>query len=217
MNFEQMKNTSKNFFLKQVGGYCFGVFLLFSVVTQYFQCQTQSIYYHRLILKNMGVLTPWRPYLGWEIQRKYKHMVREVWIDSDTGQLYRKKHLHTYPLYIVGTSSKTVSHYAFPFVFDGAYGPISGIVALKGDGSTVTGFTIMRQNEMGLGSKCGWKWFGKQFREKQIADRNRRYVGLTIVNGNIEEKVPASDVVQTIEGISGAIQTNKKIETLPLI
>jgi Na+-transporting NADH:ubiquinone oxidoreductase subunit C len=212
MNSSKWNILNKDFFLKSVGVYCLSLFVVFSVFTQYFQCRTESVSRHRAVLETMGVLKPWRVFLGWQIQSMYKKKVREVWINDESGQLFWKRKPHTYPLYIVGTSAKTVTHYAFPFSFEGAYGPIEGVVALKGDGATVSGLQITREQELGLGSKCGWRWFGKQFRGKRIADSNGRFVGVTVVNGNMEEKVPASDVVQTIQGISGALQTNAKLE-----
>jgi len=210
MNYKRIFES--DFVLKNVKIYCFFLFIVFSLCSLPLQHRTASLYRHRLILETMGVLKPWRVYLGWNVQKLYKTQVHKVWLQPKTGQLFWKKKPDTFPLYVIGKSASDVQHYAFPFSFPGAYGQIEGMVGLKGDGGTISGLQIIRQNELGLGAKWGWGWYSWQFKGKRFADSNQRYTGIKVVNGNMKEKVPASDVIQTVQGVRGAMHSNNKIE-----
>ena len=211
MSFDSMKQTVSEFCHKNVLTFCVSCFLLFSLVTFGIQYRTESIYRHRLILNSMGLLKPHRIYLGWMIQSRYKQ-VHEFWMDGQTGELFRNRTRGRYPLFVVGKSSKTIKCYAFPFSFDGAYGPIEGMIGVAKDGATLTGFKITRQNELGLGSKCEWAWFSHQFKGKRFANREGKFVSMGVVQGKVEDKVPISDVDENVQGISGALLTNNRIE-----
>lgn len=186
--------------------------LLFFVITGVFQFYTVSVSRHRQTLIAMGIISPYRPYLSFTIQSMYRKHVHEVWVDGVSGKIFKRYKKGRYPLYVVGKSIFSVEHYAFPFVFQGAYGPVEGIMAIDGDGATITGFKIFREYEQGLGSRAGQSWFSTQFKGKRISDYSGNYVGLKIVSGRLEDKVPASDLEWTVRGIQGALATNSHFE-----
>lgn len=189
-----------------------GLFLLFLCGTGYFQYRSITVAKHRNVLVAMGILSNYRPYMGWTIQNLYKRHVHEVFVDSVSGKIFPKYAPGRYPLYVVGNSIYTVEHYAFPFKFEGAYGPMEGIMAIDGDGSTITGFKLYRDYEQGLGTRLGQSWFSAQFRGKRIADYSGNYVGIRVVTGRLEDKVPISDMEWTVRGVQGALASNVQFE-----
>lgn len=192
--------------------YVVGLFMVFLCGTGYFQYRSMMIAKHRNVLVAMGIISQYRPYLGFTIQNLYKRHVHEVFVDGVSGKIFWNSGPGRYPLYVVGRSIYAVEHYAFSFQFEGAYGPMEGLMAIDGDGATVTGFKLYRDYEQGAGSRLGQSWFSAQFRGKRIADYSGNYVGIRVVTGRLEDKVPISDMEWTVRGAQGALASNVQFE-----
>jgi Na+-transporting NADH:ubiquinone oxidoreductase subunit C len=89
-----------------------------------------------------------------------------------------------------------------------------GYLALKSDGSTVTGFTVYKHSETpGLGGEIEKRWFQKNFEGKKILDKAGGFVSISIAKGFLPESFPKDKLPNYVDGISGATLTGKFLTT----
>jgi Na+-transporting NADH:ubiquinone oxidoreductase subunit C len=94
------------------------------------------------------------------------------------------------------------------------WGKIFGYLALKSDGSTVTGFTVYKHSETpGLGGEIEKRWFQKNFEGKKILDKAGGFVSISIAKGFLPESFPKDKLPNYVDGISGATLTGKFLTT----
>jgi len=90
----------------------------------------------------------------------------------------------------------------------GLWGPIEGVLALEPDMKTIRGLTFYKQEETpGLGGEIAGSAFRDQFVGKSIYDAAGK-PGIVIVKGQ------AGDMINGVDGISGATMTCDKVQEL---
>jgi Na+-transporting NADH:ubiquinone oxidoreductase subunit C len=98
----------------------------------------------------------------------------------------------------------TVAAYALPFSGRGFWQQISGVIGIKTDLTTVTGFYIYQQSETpGLGAEITEPWFRKNFVGLALADG-----GAPIVFKRQGEATGPNEV----EAVTGGTQTSVRLE-----
>jgi Na+-transporting NADH:ubiquinone oxidoreductase subunit C len=83
-------------------------------------------------------------------------------------------------------------------------------MAIKNDGTTISGFTVYSHQETpGLGGEIEKEWFRKNFEGKKILDAQDNFVSITITKGSVKGRIPESRRKNFVDGISGATMTGK--------
>ena len=102
----------------------------------------------------------------------------------------------------------TIAGYAIPFTGAGLWGPVSGVIALEPDLTTIRGVRFFKQEETpGLGGEISAAWFEKQFNGKKIVSKNGK-PGFSVL------KPQASTGQNSVDGITGATMTSNRVETM---
>jgi Na+-transporting NADH:ubiquinone oxidoreductase subunit C len=83
-------------------------------------------------------------------------------------------------------------------------------MAIKNDGTTITGFTVYKHSETpGLGGEIEKAWFQKNWVGKKIVDQGGEFVSVSIAKGETKDVVPEDKNLHYVDGISGATLTGK--------
>ncbi len=187
-------------------------FLLTSAAVGLKERQTQNarVDQQKNILKALGLL-PNGKLSNDRIQSLFDTRVRQVWV-TETGDIVKSFQQSARELYIVGTPS-SIENYAIPFEAYGLWSWIKGYIALKGDGSTISGLTVYAHAETpGLGGECEKPWFQDQFVGKKIIDSSGKFTSIGIVKGKVEDSVAEEDRNRYVDGMSGATITGDGME-----
>ena len=111
------------------------------------------------------------------------------------------------PIYL-HTENNRVRAYIIPIESQGLWGKIHGYMALENDGSTIAGFTVYQHGETpGLGGEIEKNWFQKNFKGKQIVNRDGVFMSVRIAKGDAEKQAPVDQAIHYVDGISGATLT----------
>jgi Na+-transporting NADH:ubiquinone oxidoreductase subunit C len=140
----------------------------------------------------------------------YSENIRQIWIDVD-GKIVpeQKKGENDLPVYLFSQQDK-IQAYIIPIHSRGLWGKISGYMAIKNDGTTISGFTVYSHQETpGLGGEIEKEWFRKNFEGKKILDAQDNFVSITITKGSVKGRIPESRRKNFVDGISGATMTGK--------
>lgn len=98
--------------------------------------------------------------------------------------------------------------YAVPFVGAGLWGPVSGVLALEPDMTTIRGVRFYKQEETpGLGGEISSEWFQKQFVGKKIVSSEGQ-PGFAVLKPETKAGPNA------VDGITGATMTSNRVETM---
>ncbi len=92
----------------------------------------------------------------------------------------------------------------------GLWGPIYGFVALNEDFTTIYGTNFNHDSETpGLGAEINTDWFGAQFADKKIFNKNREFISIDLVKGGAD---PES--LNDVDAISGGTLTSDGLEKM---
>ena len=100
--------------------------------------------------------------------------------------------------------------YIVPVHGKGLWGPIYGFVALNEDFTTIYGTNYNHDSETpGLGAEINTDWFGAQFADKKIFNKNREFISIDLVKGGAD---PES--LNEVDAISGGTLTSDGLEKM---
>jgi Na+-transporting NADH:ubiquinone oxidoreductase subunit C len=103
-----------------------------------------------------------------------------------------------------------VEAYIIPIDSRGLWGRILGYLAIKDDGSTISGFTVYKHSETpGLGGEIEQNWFQKNFVGKKIVNLQGNFVSIRIAKGAVDDIISKEKQLNYVDGISGATLTGK--------
>ncbi|MDF1590638.1 MAG: FMN-binding protein [Desulfobacterales bacterium] len=162
------------------------------------------------ILKSVGLMEPDRAYPPETIEALYRDSIRAVWAEPD-GTVIEKpvRGEQDLPIYVYFESDE-IKAYVIPINSRGLWGRIHGYLAVRGDGSTISGFTVYKHAETpGLGGEIEKEWFQKNFVGKKIVDSQGGFVSIEIAKGSVAERIPKTQQENYVDGISGATLTGK--------
>lgn len=162
------------------------------------------------ILKSVGLMEPDRTYPPEAIESLYQNNIRAVWAEPD-GNIIEKpvSGEQDLPIYVYFTSG-SIKAYVIPINSRGLWGRIHGYLAVQGDGTTISGFTVYKHAETpGLGGEIEKEWFQKNFVGKKIVDSQGDFVSIEIAKGKVAERIPKTQQENYVDGISGATLTGK--------
>lgn len=143
------------------------------------------------------------------IHKLYAERIGEYFAAPDGSLSLAADAAHTLHIY-TAHDADTVTQVILSFTVKGAWGDISGYLALNPDLDTVTGFTIYDHNETaGLGAEITQAWFQDQWRGKKLYDADGLLQGITIAKGSADTAHPGFG--HTVDGISGATNTGKAL------
>jgi Na+-transporting NADH:ubiquinone oxidoreductase subunit C len=175
-----------------------------------FQEVNRDLDIQKNILKAAGIVDEEEIISKQEIREKFKKRITYIKTDKE-GKIVDnadKKEI-CLPLYI-DREEGIIKAFIIPINTKGLWGEIKGYLALKPDGTTISGFTVFKHSETpGLGGEIEKKWFQKQFVGKKIRDEAGNFIGINIAKGKIEGQIPRSDMANYVDGISGATLTGK--------
>lgn len=175
-----------------------------------FQQKNISLDKHKNILKSVGLIQEDKSYSSREIETLYIDNIQSLWIDSD-GQLIQEteRKPESLPVYL-HTKADEIKAYVIPIETRGLWGKIFGYLALRNDGSTISGFTVYKHSETpGLGGEIEKRWFRKNFEGKRIIDQSGGFVSVAVAKGAVKKVVPEEKQSHFVDGISGATLTGK--------
>jgi Na+-transporting NADH:ubiquinone oxidoreductase subunit C len=134
--------------------------------------------------------------------------------EADSNQLVKifnrdikQKKIGNLPVYEYAPASKggKVVAYAVPFVGAGLWGPVSVVLALKPDMTTILGVRFYKQEETpGLGGEISSQWFQKQFVGKKIISSDGK-PGFSVLKPETKAGPNA------VDGITGATMTSSRV------
>ncbi|HIJ56497.1 MAG TPA: FMN-binding protein [Deltaproteobacteria bacterium] len=162
------------------------------------------------ILKSVGLMAEDRMYAPEAIEKLYQRSIQAVWADP-SGKIIERPTSgeQDVPVYLY-TSDDTIEAYVIPINSRGLWGRIMGYLAIKRDGSTISGFTVYKHSETpGLGGEIEKNWFQKNFVGKKIVDQEGNFVSISIAKGKISDRIPKNQQIHYVDGISGATLTGK--------
>jgi Na+-transporting NADH:ubiquinone oxidoreductase subunit C len=162
------------------------------------------------ILKSVGLIQEDKALSTDTIEELYTNSIRQMWVDFE-GKIVPKQQKGTkdLPVYL-HVKNGNIQSYIIPVDSRGLWGRISGYLALKKDGVTVSGFTVYNHSETpGLGGEIEKRWFQKNFAGKKIIDDRGKLVSVAIAKGRVADKIPESRQKNFVDGISGATLTGK--------
>ena len=162
------------------------------------------------ILKSVGLIQEDKALSTDTIEELYTNSIRQMWVDFE-GRIVPKqqKSIKDLPVYL-HVKNGNIQSYIIPVDSRGLWGRISGYLALKKDGVTVSGFTVYNHSETpGLGGEIDKRWFQKNFAGKKIIDDRGKLVSVAIAKGKVADKIPESRQKNFVDGISGATLTGK--------
>jgi len=162
------------------------------------------------ILKSIGLIEEGRKYSFEAIKSLYDDNITCMRIDSEGRAVEKGAGSETeLPIYLYMQDDR-VAAYVMPVSTRGLWGKIHGYLALEGDGSTVSGFTVYQHNETpGLGGEIEKSWFQKNFKGKRIVDQGGGCVSVGIVKPAKAASMSAEEKLNFVDGISGATLTGR--------
>lgn len=187
---------------------CGSLLTLASTGLKEYQLKNIELDKNKNILKSVGLLNAEDSDSQETIERLYSENIRQIWINADgeiiPEQTRGKNHL---PVYLFSQEGK-VRAYIIPIHSRGLWGKISGYMAIKNDGTTVSGFTVYSHQETpGLGGEIEKKWFQKNFQGKKIVDDQGNFVSVAVAKGSVKDWIPEGRQKNFVDGISGASMT----------
>jgi len=166
------------------------------------------------ILKSVGLLSVDNPLEAAEVNALYSKSIDPIEIappaaSQDTGTTGENT-VKKLPIYLYRLPTKEIRAYVIPIDTRGLWGKIKGYMAIKSDGSTISGFTVYKHSETpGLGGEIETNWFQKNFVGKRITDLGGNFVSIGIAKGNVADTIPEKKQINYVDGISGATLTGK--------
>ena len=189
---------------------CGSLLTLASTGLKEYQLKNIELDKNKNILKSVGLLDGDDSVSKERVEQLYSENIRQVWISVD-GKIVpeQRKAKNDLPLYLFSQQGK-VQAYIIPVHSRGLWGKISGYMAIKNDGTTISGFAVYSHQETpGLGGEIEKKWFRKNFEGKKILDTQGNFVSIAIAKGSAKERIPESRQKNFVDGISGATMTGK--------
>jgi Na+-transporting NADH:ubiquinone oxidoreductase subunit C len=177
---------------------------------QQFQEKNVILDRQKNILKAVGLIEAGPAYAPDAIEKMYQTNIQAVWADP-SGKILEKpvNGEQDLPVYLYATDN-TIRAYVVPVNSRGLWGRIKGYLAIEGDGSTISGFTVYKHSETpGLGGEIENNWFQKNFVGKKIVDEEGEFVSISIAKGKVSDRIPKAQQINYVDGISGATLTGK--------
>lgn len=146
-----------------------------------------------------------------ELQKYYYERISELYISASGGTAPTPDAAHTLHVYTAkNPAAGNVEQVILPFTLSGAWGPISGYLALDAGLETVTGFSVYEHGETaGLGAEIAKEWFQAQWRGKKLYNKNGLFTSIIVAKGAVAPWSNEYDF--TVDGISGATATGNAI------
>lgn len=177
-----------------------------------FQQENIEVDQKKNVLKAVGLLEEDTPYSNEEIKTIYKDNIHSFQVTPDgvlVGDVETAAGEATLPIYVYVRDDQ-IESYIIPINTRGLWGRILGYLALKNDGSTITGFTVYKHSETpGLGGEIEKRWFQKNFEGKKVVDMAGNFVSISIAKGALSSSFPETQQPNFVDGISGATLTGK--------
>jgi Na+-transporting NADH:ubiquinone oxidoreductase subunit C len=189
---------------------CGSLLTLASTGLKEYQLKNIELDKHKNILKSVGLMDGEDSVSKERVEQLYSENIRQVWISVDGKSVpEQRKGQNDLPAYLFSQQGK-VQAYIIPVHSRGLWGKISGYLAIKNDGATISGFTVYSHQETpGLGGEIEKKWFQKNFEDKKILDDQGTFVSIAIAKGSVKGRIPESRQKNFVDGISGASMTGK--------
>lgn len=172
-----------------------------------FQQKNIALDKQKNILKSVGLIHAEKAYSSEHIEKLYADNISSLWTDEE-GKIIQenRRTSKSLPIYLY-KQKDVVESYIIPVESRGLWGKIFGYLAVKNDGSTISGFTVYKHSETpGLGGEIEKQWFQKNFEGKKIIDQGGGFVSVSIAKGAAASKDKQDHLV---DGISGATLTGK--------
>jgi len=189
---------------------CSSLLTLASTGLKDYQLKNIALDKQKNILKSVGLIdnrtTPAPDTVG----KLYEDNIRAMWVNGK-GEIVaeQKKSKNDMPIYLY-VSQAGIESYVIPVDSRGLWGRIRGYLAVKNDGTTVSGFTVYSHSETpGLGGEIEKGWFQNNFTGKKILDDEGNLVSVAIAKGKVEERISKKHQPNYVDGISGATMTGK--------
>jgi len=206
-----MSNYIKSFlFAAVLSLVCGSLLTLASTGLKEYQLENIELDKHKNILKSVGLLNGEDAVSQETVEQLYSENIGQIWINVD-GKIVpeQRKGKNDLQVYLFSQQGK-IQAYIIPIHSRGLWGKISGYMAIKNDGATISGFTVYSHQETpGLGGEIEKKWFQKNFQGKKILDDQGNFVAIAIAKGSVKERIPESRQKNFVDGISGASMTGK--------
>ena len=189
---------------------CGSLLTLASTGLKEYQLKNIALDKQKNILKSVGLIKEDKALSKDTIEELYTNSIRQMWVDFE-GKIVPKQQKGTkdLPVYL-HVKNGNIQSYIIPVDSRGLWGRISGYLALKKDGVTVSGFSVYNHSETpGLGGEIEKRWFQKNFAGKKIIDDRGKLVSVAIAKGRVADKIPESRQKNFVDGISGATLTGK--------
>jgi len=101
-------------------------------------------------------------------------------------QMKKSHEQRSLPIFISSLDDGT-QKYIVPVHGKGLWGPIYGFVSLNDDFITVYGAVFNHDDETpGLGAEINTDWFGAQFTDKKIFNKNGEFISIDLVKGGAD-------------------------------
>ena len=175
-----------------------------------FQLENVDVDKKKNILMAVGLVDNKETVKKEDILARYKANIQGLNVSPD-GEIMEQTSAGepSLPIYIY-VKDNDIASYIIPVNTRGLWGKIFGYLALKSDGSTVTGFTVYKHSETpGLGGEIEKRWFQENFEGKKILDKAGGFVSISIAKGFLPESFPKDKLANYVDGISGATLTGK--------
>ena len=189
---------------------CGSLLTLASTGLREYQLKNIAFDKQKNILKSIGLIEDKKAPSLETVSGLYADYIKEMWIDFQ-GKLVpkEKKGENDLPVYLYVKQEK-IQAYIIPVHSRGLWGKIAGYLAIKNDGTTISGFTVYSHQETpGLGGEIEKRWFQKNFAGKKILDDKGDFVSIAIAKGAVQGRIPTSKHKNFVDGISGASMTGK--------
>ncbi|QTA89866.1 FMN-binding protein [Desulfonema magnum] len=179
-----------------------------------FQQKNIALDKQKNVLKSVGLIQEEQQYSPEQIETVYAENIRTLWINGE-GKIIGEKERGPKDLQVyLNVRKEQVESYIIPIETRGLWGKIFGYLAIKNDGSTISGFTVYKHSETpGLGGEIEKGWFRKNFEGKKIIDSAGGLVSVSVAKGAVSEVVPKEKHPHFVDGISGATLTGKFLST----
>jgi Na+-transporting NADH:ubiquinone oxidoreductase subunit C len=189
---------------------CGSLLTLASTGLKEYQLKNIALDKQKNILKSVGLIHDKKPSSPETIDKLYAENIKPVWVDPSGNiileQNKTKDDLRVY-FYVI---QNHIQSYIIPVASRGLWGEILGYLAMKNDGTTVSGFTVYSHSETpGLGGEIEKDWFQKNFSGKKIIDDRGNFVSVAIAKGLVKDNIHDSRQKNIVDGISGATLTGK--------
>jgi len=189
---------------------CSSLLTLASTGLKEYQLKNIALDKQKNILKSIGLIGQEKAPAPEAIEKLYAAGIKQMWVNLN-GNLVsgRQKGPNDLPIYL-HVKDGMIQSYIIPLDSRGLWGKISGYLALKNDGTTLSGFTVYSHSETpGLGGEIEKSWFQKNFAGKKILDERGKFVSVTIAKGAAADRIPENRRKYYVDGISGATMTGK--------